>query len=95
MQTQFLSLQVIETLAKIHMVMEYAPHGELFTKITSFGKLPENEAKCNFGQIVSAVAHMVSGAKGLATYHNQPPFPSLLLLSDVRTAVSKHSSDSF
>ena len=52
-------LKVIETLAKIHMVMEYAPHGELFTKITSFGKLAENEAKSNFSQIVSAVAHMV------------------------------------
>ena len=39
--------------------MEYAPHGELFTKITSFGKLAENEAKSNFSQIVSAVAHMV------------------------------------
>jgi len=52
--------QVIETLAKLHMIMEYAPHGELFTKITSFGKLTESEAKTTFSQIVSAVSHMVS-----------------------------------
>lgn len=40
--------------------MEYAGGGELFTKISTEGKLLETECKIIFSQIVSAVKHMVS-----------------------------------
>lgn len=51
--------EVVETLAKLHMVMEYASGGELFTKISNEGRLPENEARPLFAQVVAAVEHMV------------------------------------
>ncbi|KAJ8040509.1 Serine/threonine-protein kinase NIM1 [Holothuria leucospilota] len=52
--------EVIETLAKLHLVMEYAGGGELFTKITNDGKIPEPDGKLIFTQVVSAVHHMHS-----------------------------------
>ena len=51
--------EVIETLSKLYLVMEYASSGELYTKISSDGRLAESEARLLFGQIVSAVEHMV------------------------------------
>lgn len=51
--------EVIETLAKMYIVMEYAGGGELFTKITNEGKLLEKDARHLYAQIVSAVQHMV------------------------------------
>ena len=51
--------EVIETLSKLHLVMEYASCGELFTKISNDGRLQESEAKPLFAQIVAAVEHMV------------------------------------
>lgn len=50
--------EVVETLAKLHIVMEYANGGELFTKISNEGRLPEAEVKILFAQIVAAVNHM-------------------------------------
>ena len=52
--------EVVETLAKLHMVMEYASGGELFTKISNEGKLPEAECQPLYSQVVAAVQHMVS-----------------------------------
>jgi serine/threonine protein kinase len=39
--------------------MEYASGGELFNKITTTGRIAENEAKKLFAQVVSAVQFMV------------------------------------
>ncbi|XP_005112699.1 serine/threonine-protein kinase NIM1 [Aplysia californica] len=50
--------EVVETLAKLHIVMEYAGGGELFNKISSEGRLPEPDAKCVFAQLVAAIEHM-------------------------------------
>lgn len=49
----------METIAKLHIVMEYAGGGELFTKISNEGKMPEPEARAIFAQIVAAIDHMV------------------------------------
>ena len=53
--------EVVETLAKLHIVMEYAGGGELFTKISNEGKFPEQEAKHIFAQVIAGVQHMVWG----------------------------------
>lgn len=51
--------EVVETLAKVHLIMEYAAGGELFTKLSNEGRMTEPEAKFIFAQIISAVEHMV------------------------------------
>lgn len=52
--------EVIETLSKLHIVMEYAPGGELFARISNEGKLHERTARRIYAQVASAVEHMVS-----------------------------------
>ena len=58
--------EVIETPNEIHIVTEYAPGGELYTRISKQGKFPENEAKCIFAQIIAAVDHMVENTAHLS-----------------------------
>lgn len=48
---------VIETPTDIFLVMEYASGGELFDYIVSNGRLPEEEARKYFQQIISGVAY--------------------------------------
>ncbi|PAV90507.1 hypothetical protein WR25_27157 isoform B [Diploscapter pachys] len=48
----------VETLSKVHLVLEYASGGELYNYVHERGKLTEAEAQPLFAQIVSAVSHM-------------------------------------
>jgi len=57
--------EVVETLAKLYLVMEYASDGELFTKISNEGRIQEADARPLFAQIVSAVQHMVTNLQQL------------------------------
>ncbi|KAL3102038.1 hypothetical protein niasHS_003447 [Heterodera schachtii] len=50
--------EVVTTLSKTYLVMEYAGGGELYTYVHETGKLTEEVAKPIFAQIVSAVAHL-------------------------------------
>lgn len=52
--------EVIETLSRVHLALEFAPGGELFQKITSDGRYTEDDARVVFAQVVSAVNHMAS-----------------------------------
>ena len=75
-KTQRLLLREISSMEKLHhpniirlyevihkptrLFMEYAPVGELFTKINEYGKLNETESRYIYSQIISAVDHMHS-----------------------------------
>ncbi len=49
--------EVLDTTTDIFVVMEYISGGELFEVIASKGKLPENEAKHFFKQIIEGVEY--------------------------------------
>lgn len=51
--------EVVDSLPKMHVVMEYAPGGELFDYITKNGYYTEDDAKPIYAQVVSAIQHMV------------------------------------
>uniref|UniRef100_A0A8R1E2V9 Protein kinase domain-containing protein n=1 Tax=Caenorhabditis japonica TaxID=281687 RepID=A0A8R1E2V9_CAEJA len=52
--------ECVETLTRVHLVIEYASGGELYAFVHERGKLTELETKPLFTQIVSAVSHMHS-----------------------------------
>ena len=52
--------EVINTLTRLYIFMEYAADGELYTRINQDGKLNEKVCKELFSQIIAAVDHMHS-----------------------------------
>lgn len=52
--------EVMETGTKIYLISEWAPAGDLYSKVTLRGKLPEYDAKPIFTQILAALLYMVS-----------------------------------
>ncbi|CAI4226547.1 unnamed protein product [Auanema sp. JU1783] len=52
--------ECVDTLTRVHLILEYAGGGELYVFVHERGKLSETEAKPLYAQIVSAVSHMHS-----------------------------------
>lgn len=50
-------------MTSIYLVMEMAPLGELFAKLSEEGGYSENQAKGIFAQVASAVQYMVKTKK--------------------------------
>jgi len=52
--------EVLETISRVYLVMEVAPFGEMFTRITNQGRYEEATAQQLFSQLVSAIEFMHS-----------------------------------
>ncbi|XP_062148070.1 CBL-interacting serine/threonine-protein kinase 24-like isoform X2 [Alnus glutinosa] len=68
-------LEVLASQTKIYIILEFVTGGELFDKIVHQGKLPENECRRYFQQLIDAVEHCHN--KGV--YHRDLKPENLLL----------------
>uniref|UniRef100_A0A4W4H9N8 non-specific serine/threonine protein kinase n=1 Tax=Electrophorus electricus TaxID=8005 RepID=A0A4W4H9N8_ELEEL len=50
--------EVVETFRRLYLVMEYASGGELYSSISSRGRMSDAESRLVFSQILSAVRYM-------------------------------------
>ncbi|XP_056587120.1 serine/threonine-protein kinase NIM1 isoform X2 [Triplophysa dalaica] len=50
--------EVVETQSRLYLVLEFAEDGDLHTRISTAGKLSDQESKIVFAQILSAVKYM-------------------------------------
>jgi len=50
--------EVLETISRVYLVMEVAPFGEMFTRITNEGRYEEAAAQKLYSQLVSAIEFM-------------------------------------
>lgn len=48
-----------ETATGLQLIMEFAPGGELFARLTEEGYYDEDKAKVIFAQVASAISYMV------------------------------------
>ncbi|KAJ8768121.1 hypothetical protein K2173_021061 [Erythroxylum novogranatense] len=76
--------EVLSSHTKIYIVLEFVTGGELFDRIVHRGRLPENEARRYFQQLIDAVSHCHS--KGV--YHRDLKPENLLLDSNGNLKVS-------
>ncbi|KAL6974199.1 Son of sevenless 2, variant 2 [Sarracenia purpurea var. burkii] len=76
--------EVLSSRTKIYIVLEFVTGGELFDKIVHQGRLPENESRRYFQQLIDAVAHCHS--KGV--YHRDLKPENLLLNSNGNLKIS-------